>query len=277
MYVVTGAGGQLGRALAEEFAADGVVALDAGGLGRRAAAPRRPRTARRRPPRGRLDERRRRRGRSAGRGRGQRRRHRERRRPRRAARLLLHRLRLRRTQARAVRGVGRAEPAVRVRADEAARRGGRRRTGVDRPLLVALRADGHELRPHDAPARRGAGRGRGRRRPARLADLCRPPRCRDAPGRAPPSRRLPRRRRGRRDLGRLRRGDLRRGRSRHTRAADHDGGARPAGAATGVLGAPERERRADAASLARGPARDDRRHPGAGPPPNSAAWRATSS
>ena len=96
VYLVTGAGGQLGRALAEEFAEDGVVALAAVGLGRRAAAPRRPRAARRRPPRGRLDERRRRRGRPAGRGRGQRRRHGERRRPRCAARLLLDRLRLRR-------------------------------------------------------------------------------------------------------------------------------------------------------------------------------------
>ena len=45
------------------------------------------------------------------------------------------------------------------------------RRGLDRPLLVALRLDGQELRPDDARARREAGRGGGRRRPARLADL----------------------------------------------------------------------------------------------------------
>ena len=110
-----------------------------------------------------------------------------------------------------------------------------------------------------------------------LADVRRPPRRGDAPGPAPAPRRLPRRRRGRRDVGRLRRGDLRGGRPRHPRAADHDRGARPPGAAAGVLGAPQREGRADAAALARGAARDDRRHPGRAPPPNRAAWRATPS
>ena len=118
-----------------------------------------------------MDERGRRRGRPAGRGRGQRRRHAERCRARRAARLLLERLRLRRRQARAVRRVGLARPARRVRAHEAARRGGRRRAGVDRPLLVALRADRPQLRAHDAAPGRRARRGGGRGRPARLPDL----------------------------------------------------------------------------------------------------------
>ena len=49
--------------------------------------------------------------------------------------------------------------------------------------LLALRVDRSQLRPHDAPARRRAGRGRGRRRPARLAHLRRPPRGGD-PGAA---------------------------------------------------------------------------------------------
>ena len=42
--------------------------------------------------------------------------------------------------------------------------------------LVALRVDGQELRADDARARREAGRGGGRRRPARLADVRRPSR-----------------------------------------------------------------------------------------------------
>ena len=277
VYLVTGAGGQLGRALAEEFAADGVVGADARRVGRRAAAAGRARAARRRPPRRRLDERRRRRGRSAGRRRRQRRRDGERRRARRAARLLLDRLRLRRPQARAVRRVGRPEPAVGLRADEAPRRGGGGRAGVDRPLLVALRADRQQLRPHDAAARRGAGRGRGRRRPARVADLRRPPRRGDASGPAPAARRLPRRRRRRRDLGRLRRGDLRGGRPRHARPPDHDGRARRArrrARPTRCCGARRARRRCRTGARACA-----RRSPPSepGPSANSAAWRATRS
>ena len=182
------------------------------------------------------------------------------------------------TQARAVRRVGRAEPAVRVRADEAPRRGRGGRAGVDRPLLVALRPDRQQLRPHDAAARRGAGRGRGRRRPARLADLRRPPRRRDAPGPAPAARRLPRRRRRRRDLGRLRRGDLRGGRPR---ARDVR---RITTAELGAPGAATRPTRCCGARRARRRCRTGakacaRRSPPSGPGPsaNRSAWRATRS
>ena len=103
---------------------------------------------------------------------------------------------------------------------EAARRGSGGRAGVDRAVVLALRADRPQLRPNDAAARRGAGRGGGRRRPARVADVRRPSRGRHAPGRPAAVRRLPRRRRRRCDLGRLRRGDLRGGRARHARAPD---------------------------------------------------------
>ena len=106
---------------------------------------------------------------------------------------------------------------------------------MDRPDLVALRRDRAQLRPHDAAARRGAGRGRGGRRPARLPDLRRAPRRGDA--RARRRRRAVRHlapRRGRRlHLGRFRRGDLRGGRPRLPRAADHDRGVRREGAAAG--------------------------------------------
>ena len=112
----------------------------------------------------------------AGCGRGERRRHRARGRARRTARRVLHRLRLRRPQGRAVPRVGQPEPAVGVRDDEAARRGRRRRARLGDQELVALRPDRSQLRPHDAPPRSRARRGGGRRRPARLPDLRRPPR-----------------------------------------------------------------------------------------------------
>ena len=278
MYLVTGAGGQLGRALAEEFADDGVVALTRADWD--VALP---------PPAG-LEP----------------------------PDLVLHAAAWTNvdgaeddpqgaaavnvggtanvaalgaplvyystdyvfdgTQARAVRRVGRAEPAVRVRPHEAARRGGRRRARLDRPLLVALRADRAQLRPHDAPARRRAGRGRGRRRPARLADLRRPPRRGDAPGRA-------RSRHGVYHVaaegdvhvGRLRRGDLRGGRPRHAAC----GGSRPRSSAARRRG---RRTRCSAARRARRRCRTGaracaRRSPPSGrrPPPNRAAWRATPS
>ena len=95
--------------------------------------------ARPRAPRGRLDGRRRRRGRSAGRGRGQRRRDAH------AAELGAPLVAFSTDyvfdgrKRDAVRRVGRAEPALRVRADEAPRRGGRRRARLDRAQLVALR------------------------------------------------------------------------------------------------------------------------------------------
>ena len=71
-------------------------------------------------------------------------------------------------------------PLVGLRADEARTASARCGDGVDRPLVVALRRDRPQLRAHDAAARRGARRGRRRRRPARLADLRRPPRGGDA-------------------------------------------------------------------------------------------------
>ena len=55
-------------------------------------------------------------------------------------------------------------------------RGARR---LDRAHVLAVRADRAQLPAHDAPPRRRAGRGRGRRRPAWLADLRGPPRRRD--------------------------------------------------------------------------------------------------
>ena len=89
----------------------------------------------------------------------------ERRRARRARRLLLVRLRLRRGEARALRRVGRAGAARRLRAREASGRAGGAE-GLDRQELLALRLDRAQLRADDARARRGAGRGAGRRRPA---------------------------------------------------------------------------------------------------------------
>ena len=86
--------------------------------------------------------------------------------------------------------------ARRLRTHEAARRGRRGRPCLDRALLVALRLDVEELRAHDAAARRGTRRGRGRRRPARLPDVRRPsrggdragaPRCRSASTTSPPA------------------------------------------------------------------------------------------
>ena len=60
-------------------------------------------------------------------------------------------------EARAVRRVRRPEPALRLRSLEAPRRGRCRRAGLDRPLLLALRPDGPQLRPHDAAAGRRSG------------------------------------------------------------------------------------------------------------------------
>ena len=108
------------------------------GLGRLAAAAAVCR-GRARAAHGGLDRRRRRRGRSAAGRRRERRRRRQRRVAGCAARRLLDRLRLRRSQAGAVCRVGRAESALGLRSHEAARRGGGRRARLDRPELVALR------------------------------------------------------------------------------------------------------------------------------------------
>ena len=94
-------------------------------------------------------------------------------------------------------------PAVGLRPDEARGRA-RGARGLDRPQLVAVRLDRHELRPDDAAARRRARRGGGRRRPARLADLRRPSRGGDARAARAAARRLARRRRGRVHVGRVR-------------------------------------------------------------------------
>ena len=71
---------------------------------------------------------------------------------------------------RAVRGVRRAEPRLRLRPHEVGGRA-RGRRGLDRAVVLALRADGSQLRAHDARARPRARRGLCRRRPARLPDL----------------------------------------------------------------------------------------------------------
>ncbi len=104
-------------------------------------------------PRRRLDGCGRRRGRPAGRGSRERRRNPARRRARRAARRLFVGLRLRRLQAVPVPRVRRPESARRLRAHQVPRRSRCGERGVDRALLMALRAGRQELRPHDAPPR----------------------------------------------------------------------------------------------------------------------------
>ncbi len=226
---------------------------DAHGVGRRASGA--PIASRRRSPsaRGRVVGRRWSRTRSAGRHRGERRRYAARCRARCAARLLLDRLRLRRREAHAVSRVGCAVPPFGIRPHEAAGRGRRRRAGMDRAQLVAVRLDEHELRAHDVAARRGARRGRRRRRPARLPDVRRPSRGGDTRAARQAIWHLASRCGRRVHLGRVRGGDLRRSRHRLSCATHHDGGARPAGGAARVLGVAQRaRRRASPATLARG-------------------------
>ena len=146
------------------------------------------------------------------------------------------------TQARAVPRVGRAEPAFGLRPHEAARRGGGRRTRVDRAHVRPVRRD---------RARTSSGRCCGWdakrdevavvRRPARRAHVRRPPRRGDEGAARPAVRHLASRRRRRLHVGRVRGGDLRGGRPRHPRPADLDGGARPPGPASRLLGAAQRE------------------------------------
>ena len=201
-----------------------------------------------------MDRRRRRGGRPTECGRGERRRRAQRRGPRSAARRLVDRLRLRRRQANAVRRVGRTGAARRVRADEAARRGGSGRRSVGDTKLVALRPDVLELRAHDAAPRGRARRGGRGRRPARLAHLRRAPRRRDEACHGASLRRLPRRRGRGLQLGRVRGGDLRRRRAHDARASHHDRRVRSARATPLVFRSAQRARRAGASALARGAA-----------------------
>ena len=106
-----------------------------------------------------------------------------------------------------------------------ARRRGRAR--LDRADVVALRLDVAQLRAHDAPARTRAGRGRRRRRPARVSDLRRAPRRRVRDVVRLPAGCSTLAAAG--DVGRARRGDLRGGRHRLPRPADHDRRVRRAG------------------------------------------------
>ena len=187
--LVTGAGGQLGTALSEAF--PWASALPRERLDIRNPLDETRPGAGSGPPQRRLDEGRRRRDRRGLCEGGQRPRHSPRRRARRAARLLLDRLRLRRREARALPRVGPARPALRLRTHEARRRAGDPRR-LDRAQLLALRLDGHELRPHDARTRTRARRGARRRRPAGLSHVRRPPGGSDARARRPAVRHLPR-------------------------------------------------------------------------------------
>ncbi len=74
-------------------------------------------------------------------------------RPRRTARRVLHRLRVRRSDARAVCRVRCAQPLVCLRTLEAARRSGRRYRCLDRADVMAVRPDGPQLRSNHAPPR----------------------------------------------------------------------------------------------------------------------------
>ena len=258
--LITGAGGQLGRSLAETFPAS--LALTRAAVGRPVpAAGRRAASDRARPARGGVDERRRRGGRPAGGSRSQRRRDAARGGAGRADRLLLERLRLRRPQGGAVRRVGRARAARRVRPDEAARRGRGGRAGVDRPL--ARGSSGRSATTSSgrcSASARSATRSRwsttSAARPTFIGHLAE---AVDA-SRRPAVRRLPRRGRRRVHVGGVRRGDLRGGRSRLPRAEDLDRRVRRPGAASGVLGAALGAGRAVAAALARRPARLPRPH-----------------
>ena len=96
---------------------------------------------------------------------------------------------------------------------------GRSATGWIVRTLVAVRLDGSQLRPDDARARPRAGRGARRRRPARLPDLRRAISPRRPGASSSSVRPLPRGRGRRLHLGRFRGGDLRGGGPRLPRRA----------------------------------------------------------
>ena len=236
--VVTGAGGQLGVALWEEFAEVSRSPARSWDVTRRLrswsrvglvlhAAAWTDVDGAEAPP--------------AGSGRGQHRRDATRGRARRAARPLLDRLRLRR-RASASRT---SSPTRRGHFPCRDGRSSREAAAQGEGAWIARTSwlfgwTSHELRPHDVAPRRPARRGLGGRRPARPSHLCRASRRGNpelvelppgiwhvAAG-------------GEVHVGRLRRGDLRGGGTRLRRPADHNRRARPPRAAAGVLRAPQR-------------------------------------
>jgi dTDP-4-dehydrorhamnose reductase len=192
--LITGAGGQLGRALQDTFAGDGVLALGHEDWDVTLPAP--PASRQTRPPRGRLDGRRRRRGRPAGSRRRERRRHAPR--AELGAPLVYYSTDyvFDGTKREPYVGVRRAEPAFGLRPHEAARRGGGRRTrwivrtsglfGVTGTNFVrTMLRLGHERDEVAVVAR-----------PADRPDVRRPPRGGDEGAARPAVRHLASRRRG---------------------------------------------------------------------------------
>ena len=252
--LITGAGGQLGRALAQAFAGDDVLALDARRLGRHAAgaAPRSSEPGPR-PARGRVDGRRRRRGRPAGRRGGQRRRDGARRGARRAARRLLDRLRVRR-HASASRTSSRTAR-TRCRPTDGRSSTARQPRANGRGSSAPRGSSGRRATTSSARCS-GSARSGTRSRSSTTSAAARPTSAisplRRASSSTLPHGRLARRRRRRLHLGGVRRGDLRGGRARTAAsgASRPRSSARPRAAAR-VLRPAQREGRAGAAALAR--------------------------
>ena len=246
--VVTGAGGQLGAALLEAFPRR--ARLDARRLGRDDAAAR-ARRARPRPARRRVDRRRRRRGRSAGRGRGERRRH--------AARAELGAPLVYFSTDYVFDGTKRTPY---VESDAPSPQSAYGRTKLNGEAAAGEDAwivrtswlfgwTGNNFVRTMLRARRGARRGRGRRRPARLADVRRASRGSGARARRASARALASRRRRRLHVGGVRGGDLRGGRARRAACGGsrpRSSGARRRGRRTPCCGASVRR----AAAAARG-------------------------
>ena len=234
-------------------------------MGRGAAASGRARGARHRSPRRCLDERRRRRVGSTGRRRRQRGRDGERRRSRRAARLLLDRLRLRRPRRRS----RTSSRTGRIRSPPT---GGRSSTA--RPRQASERGSsaprGCSARPGTTSSARccGSARNGTRSRSSTTSGGRRP-----IVGHLAAATRqvllLPHgvyhvAAEGDATWADFAEAIFDEAGLETRRPPDHDGRARASGAATGLLGAAEREGRADTAALARRPSRDDRRHPSRG-------------